>query len=193
MDSKCKRCSNPPVVNRKTCQKHLEYELKCAKERRARLRSKGLCAVCSTPTVKNRTLCPKHIIKSAESRTRSYSKIDSNRECRTCRSKLKDEERLKCLKCIDKRTWHEFERKYKLTKEEWMAMYDKQHGRCLICDKAGGLPGIGKRIEALFVDHSHTTGKVRGLLCYVCNMVLGLLNDEMPRAKNILEYLEKNK
>ena len=39
------------------------------------------------------------------------------------------------------------------------------------------------------IDHSHTTGKVRGLLCHDCNIILGKLNDDIDMCKKIISYL----
>lgn len=44
----------------------------------------------------------------------------------------------------------------------------------------------------LTVDHCHKTGKIRGLLCHSCNVVLGLLKEDINRIKNIINYLEGN-
>ena len=57
-------------------------------------------------------------------------------------------------------------RTFGLTVEEYDAMLDAQHGVCAICGK---LP----QKKRLAVDHNHTTGKVRGLLCPSCNRTLG--------------------
>jgi DNA repair exonuclease SbcCD ATPase subunit len=51
-------------------------------------------------------------------------------------------------------------KKYNLTDSEFMAMLSGQSGRCKIC-------GI-KQLKKLCIDHNHTTGKVRGLLCKKC-------------------------
>jgi len=59
--------------------------------------------------------------------------------------------------------------RYGLNTDQWQAMYDGQRGRCAICRE---IP------EAqLQVDHCHTTGEVRGLLCPTCNRAIGLLKD----------------
>ena len=44
--------------------------------------------------------------------------------------------------------------------------------------------------ESLCIDHCHTTGKMRGLLCKPCNSALGLLNDDPERIYNLLLYLK---
>ena len=62
-------------------------------------------------------------------------------------------------------------KKYGITLEEYDQMFEQQGGVCAIC----GEPQLGKRLS---VDHSHTTGKVRGLLCYICNTRLGILENK---------------
>lgn len=60
--------------------------------------------------------------------------------------------------------------KYGITIVEYDAMFKEQQGLCAIC----GLPERRNNVW-LSVDHSHETGKVRGLLCYNCNGYLGML------------------
>lgn len=75
--------------------------------------------------------------------------------------------------------------RYKLTPEVHAQMLLEQKGVCAICEK---LPK-GKR--PLCVDHSHLSGKVRGLLCYGCNRALHILEsvELLEKAKN---YLKKH-
>lgn len=54
-------------------------------------------------------------------------------------------------------------RKYQLTPEQYDLILWHQGGVCAICRKP---PKESKRLN---VDHSHSTGKVRGLLCHRCN------------------------
>jgi hypothetical protein len=42
----------------------------------------------------------------------------------------------------------------------------------------------------LVVDHCHTGGQVRGLLCHNCNRALGLLQDSVPALKAAVKYLQ---
>lgn len=50
-------------------------------------------------------------------------------------------------------------------------------------DKRTGTP------RALGVDHHHTTGKVRGLLCVSCNNAIGLLFESIEILGNAIQYL----
>ena len=45
--------------------------------------------------------------------------------------------------------------------------------------------------EPLVVDHDHSTGKVRGLICNHCNLVLGHARDSIETLKNAIAYLEQ--
>ena len=58
--------------------------------------------------------------------------------------------------------------------QEYDQMFDDQDGRCKLCGKSPE----GSRYKKLYVDHNHTTGKVRGLLCMECNFGLGKFKDD---------------
>ena len=53
------------------------------------------------------------------------------------------------------------------------------------CEACGSL-------ENLHIDHCHTTGVVRGILCSKCNIALGLLKDKGKNIQGLLEYLENS-
>ena len=85
-------------------------------------------------------------------------------------------------------------RKYGLTPEQFVAMVETQQGRCLICasvPKALSATGVMRLGSALNVDHEHSTGKVRGLLCRRCNQVIGLMEDNPELLKAAIVYLER--
>jgi hypothetical protein len=64
----------------------------------------------------------------------------------------------------------------------------EQQAKCAIC----GCPEAGRiNTRRLFVDHCHKTQKVRGLLCYRCNTLLGLASDDPNRLRRAVEYLER--
>jgi len=64
-----------------------------------------------------------------------------------------------------------------------------QNDRCVICDLPETLIHKGK-LQNLSIDHCHETGKIRGLLCKLCNMGLGLFKDDKKRLKKAIQYLE---
>lgn len=69
--------------------------------------------------------------------------------------------------------------KYNLSEEEFEEMYDRQAGRCFICES--------NPIQA--IDHCHRSGHVRGLLCRRCNMGLGYFRDQPDRLRQAIQYL----
>jgi hypothetical protein len=73
---------------------------------------------------------------------------------------------------------------YGISLEEYDAMLDRQGGVCAICKRK---PDEGK---ALFVDHCHVTGRVRGLLCGKCNSVLAFGNDDPDILRAAIAYLQ---
>jgi len=63
---------------------------------------------------------------------------------------------------------------------------ENQGGRCAICRNPS--PG-GKR---LCVDHDHATGRIRGLLCGACNLVLGYARDSEAVLASAIQYLAQD-
>ncbi len=70
---------------------------------------------------------------------------------------------------------------YGLTPEAYIQLFDAQHGRCAIC----GMRHSGW----LDVDHNHSTGLIRGLLCPNCNKMIGLAKDDSRRLRKAAKYL----
>ena len=67
-------------------------------------------------------------------------------------------------------------------------MLEKQNNKCAICKKDRNI--FKKR---LCVDHCHSTGKIRGLLCTNCNQGIGHLKDDLNIIKSAIRYLEEYK
>jgi len=86
----------------------------------------------------------------------------------------------------------ELEKKYGLTYSDYLCMLESQNGVCSICGRPEKLLGKGGCTRPLNVDHCHTTGKVRGLLCASCNLALGNLEDNIAYLQNAISYLEKH-
>lgn len=74
-------------------------------------------------------------------------------------------------------------KKYGLTLEAYMEMVDRQQGKCLICKEEK---------ERLVVDHCHTRGKVRGLLCNLCNSLLGFSRENIDTLLSAIAYIKQH-
>lgn len=105
------------------------------------------------------------------------------------RSYLKHRER----RLKKKREWHavnrdknraeHLRRKFGLTLAEFNAMRDSQGGKCAGCATTM-LPGWDTN-----VDHCHTTGLIRGLLCRKCNLAIGMVADSPETLETLAAYL----
>jgi hypothetical protein len=71
---------------------------------------------------------------------------------------------------------------YGLTHEHFEKMLKKQDNKCALCDKSFDEAKV-------FVDHCHSTGDVRGLLCPSCNTALGLIKDDLGWLVKAKKYL----
>lgn len=71
--------------------------------------------------------------------------------------------------------------------EELRRRRDAQGNVCAICCTA---PATPQGFAELQIDHDHRTGRVRGLLCRRCNLMLGLADDEIARLYAAIAYLK---
>lgn len=78
--------------------------------------------------------------------------------------------------------------KYKITSEEYESLAFEQHYSCPICNK---IAAGEDRHTRLVVDHCHDSSKVRGLLCWNCNIGLGHFKDNPELVERAAVYLRK--
>lgn len=67
---------------------------------------------------------------------------------------------------------------------EYNTLLAIQGGTCAICHKPDP---CGRRLS---VDHSHETGRVRGLLCLHCNRAIGLVQDNPETLRSAADYID---
>lgn len=75
-------------------------------------------------------------------------------------------------------------KQYGLTESDYQALLESQDGVCAIC-------GIAPTSKCLAVDHDHSTGTVRGLLCGNCNRGIGYLGDNLAVILSAARYLDR--
>ena len=81
-------------------------------------------------------------------------------------------------------------RMYGITQQDYDKMIAEQNNQCAICKTTD--PGGRHKSNYFVVDHCHTTGKVRKLLCHNCNTALGLVGDNISTLQTMIEYLSTN-
>lgn len=72
---------------------------------------------------------------------------------------------------------------YGISVSDYEKMLKSHNNGCWIC-------GSKPKKRRLAVDHSHKTGKVRGLLCMRCNRGLSWFSDDPIKLKSAAAYLE---
>ena len=75
---------------------------------------------------------------------------------------------------------------YGLSDDKFIEIVSAQNGLCAICK---GPPPLDR---PLFVDHSHSTGNIRGLLCRRCNTLIGLAEDNCSILGEAITYLTRS-
>lgn len=74
---------------------------------------------------------------------------------------------------------------YGITPEDWEKLFESQNGECASC---GDVPPEDAK-RRFHVDHDHSTGTVRGILCHSCNVALGHLKEDQERIAKLGLYL----
>ncbi len=75
-------------------------------------------------------------------------------------------------------------REYGISLEEYNKIFLAQEGKCKLCSKHQNECAV-----SLHVDHDHITGRVRGLLCVVCNSKIAVIENRefMEKAEKYLD------
>lgn len=83
----------------------------------------------------------------------------------------------------------DLKRVFNITIEKYNEMLKLQNGVCAICNKTESVIDVRtNRIKDLAVDHNHSTGQIRGLLCWKCNSAYGSLKESEQSILNMLKY-----
>lgn len=101
--------------------------------------------------------------------------------CRDC-TRPREATRVTCSRCTMRYRGNCLERQYGINLSQYQEMVEETSYKCYICEESS----TDKR---LFVDHCHTTGVVRGLLCVRCNSGIASFRDNpalLERAKSYL-------
>lgn len=81
-----------------------------------------------------------------------------------------------------------------LTLDRYHSMAERQDFLCDMCHEEPRPRKSSKRVffDNFVIDHNHSTGKVRGLICVDCNAALGMLRDSSLIAMKAADYLRKH-
>lgn len=120
-----------------------------------------------------------------------YTKFSRLNSCRACYNKYKRRVNTANYQkhVQENKDYHQkysLKRRYNLEKHEYDFRIALQLNGCAICKQ----PFSEERRIA--VDHDHRTNVVRDLLCYRCNNVLGLVNDDELLLFDMMDYLKRH-
>jgi hypothetical protein len=91
---------------------------------------------------------------------------------------------IRCKSCASQSSKiQHYKKQYGFTTDQAKHHLKNQHGNCKICSKE----------TKLYVDHNHTTGKVRGLICNNCNTVIGHAKESVDVLLKAIDYLKEHK
>lgn len=147
--------------------------------------------------VKNCSCCARDVVLENFSNNGRGRKRSDCRECQRIKKRL--QYRANCERYAEiRRAWKRAnpgrdamasrKRRYGLEENDFLLLLTQQENKCAICKKE--FVGVDGR-RGPHVDHSHVTEKVRGLLCGSCNRALGLLNDDISKLQEAIQYLQR--
>lgn len=206
----CLVCGRPFAVDdprRVFCSSGCKYrsENRTRQARRLAARAPRACRSCGTgfPAVGRSVYCSDACRTAGIRRAARTRKQDVNwakvGPCKVCGGVIPRERTARAVYCSDecqakaaaewrRRNTPDYMRRrlYGLEPGRYDAMVADQGGRCAICrtDAPGGKGDW-------HVDHDHATGRVRGLLCNRCNLLLGHAQDDPQRLRAAIAYLSR--
>ncbi len=83
----------------------------------------------------------------------------------------------------------------KITLNDYAKLLEEQKNKCAICgNEETCIDGRSsdKKPRRLSIDHCHSTGKVRGLLCHACNIAIGKFKDDIELLKKAITYITQH-
>jgi hypothetical protein len=82
--------------------------------------------------------------------------------------------------------WRLLQDKYGIGWEEFDTLWEQSSGECGICRCT-----LDVDERSTHIDHCHTTGRVRGILCHACNLMLGHAKDSPEVLQAAILYLQR--
>jgi hypothetical protein len=148
-----------------------------------------------TPEAKERYAVAKRAYRQThleEARAYDKERCAKNREARRIASKKWNDEhpdykKNRAIVYPSERRANHLRLIYGLSLSSFDELVAGQGGGCAVCGT------VEWGYKGPVVDHDHTTGKVRGVLCSRCNMALGLIDDKPETAQALVGYLQKSK
>lgn len=108
-----------------------------------------------------------------------FERFTASNNCVQCQDEARE-------KSKEKRAWDRIRKIYGLDKVGYQTLEESQNGLCAICNES-------LADSKSHIDHCHSTGKVRGILCGPCNQGIGLLREDTKIMRQAINYIELHK
>lgn len=114
-------------------------------------------------------------------KTKARTRDGLQHECKVCHNSnsLKHYYKNKEKRVAQRRDYH-YRSNYGITLNDFTRLAEDAGNQCEVCKES-----------PVVLDHCHTTGKVRGVLCNKCNQALGLMRDNEDFLLGLVEYLKR--
>ncbi len=94
----------------------------------------------------------------------------------------------------EKRRVKHLRKTFKMTLRDYEVLKESQKGVCAICKEPETfIDRKSEKVRELCIDHNHSTGQIRELLCTRCNKGIGQFRDSIETLQNCVDYLKKHK
>lgn len=123
-------------------------------------------------------------------------KVYFSKPCKSCATTLKYVRNGGCIECQNARNRinykatdpkikqnYQLQWKYGITIEQYESMLADQNYACAVCNI--------KEPRTFVVDHCHTTGKVRSILCNCCNLIIGMVKEDVTVLEQLSKYIKE--
>jgi len=112
------------------------------------------------------------------------------RKERTCRHEGCEEVYVgsltECHKCRNSR------QRYGLNCPQRTQMLNEQENKCQVCTRPIAFDGKNRHATTAVVDHCHKSGKIRGVICHSCNVMIGYFENQNISFEQLQAYLYNN-
>jgi len=187
--SNCKKFKK--LMAKGLCNKCYALSLEESKTKKCRgcgevkpIKAQGFCRKCFARKKRHGHTNRTRLIKGTKLCTVCGKKpIHAKKMCGACYAKHRD------VINPEMRTNADLKRHFGITIDDYNRMLEYQNFCCAICGKRveDMDNGMAKRFD---VDHDHSTGKIRGLLCGNCNRGIGNLQDSPENLQSAIQYLK---
>lgn len=190
----CSKCGKPSEKFR--CDKCQKVHNETTKQLRDERIQEGKCEKCGGDNTTDTTRCvncQKRLNQQRREKNQEYTKQWAANNairglCISCSGPKENQKIRRCEKCKRKCNSNRLKSLYGITVEEYEELSAHQNHVCWICGKKETT-----KDGYLHVDHCHKTGKIRGLLCGLCNRGIGALGDSIELLEKAIEYLKEFK